>query len=55
MAKEFHFTTENPERARWTYIARLGNQSEHRIRFILPAHRAYYIIIDITEKSKLSL
>ena len=44
MAKEFHFTTENPERLRWAYLARSCNQSEHRIRFILPADPACHII-----------
>ena len=45
MAKEFYFTIENPEWARWTYLALSGNQSEHRIRFILPVHRGCHINI----------
>ena len=44
MGQEFHFTTENPERTRWAYLARSCNQSEQRFRFMLPAHRAYRII-----------
>jgi len=28
---------ENPERARWTRLARLGSQAGYKIRFILPA------------------
>ena len=27
----------NPDRERWAYLALLGNQSEHRIRFTVPA------------------
>ena len=40
-----HYTTKlrvqtnagNPDRERWAYLAHLGNQSEHGIRFIFPA------------------
>ena len=35
----------NPEWARQAHLARLGSQSEHRIRFILPICRASHIII----------
>ena len=34
----------NPERAIWAHLARLCNQPEHRIRFILPGRVASYII-----------
>ena len=34
----------NPGRAVSLHLARLGSQSEHRIRCILPAHRACHII-----------
>ena len=44
MAKEFQFSTENPERARRDYLGYSGNQSEHSIRFILPTHRVGHII-----------
>ena len=45
----------NPERARWTRLARLGSQSEHRIRFILPARGfAAVVIIDTVIKCKVS-
>ena len=44
MAKKFHFTTKNPEQARWAYLARSGDQLEHGIRFILqPAHKSCHI------------
>ena len=38
----------NPERARKAHLARSGSQSEHRIRFILPAPGASHIIINFT-------
>ena len=34
-----------PERERYFHLARLGNQSQRKIWFILPAHRASPIII----------
>ena len=34
----------NPEQARWAHLARSGSQSEHRIRFILPARGASRIL-----------
>ena len=46
--KEFRFCGNragDPERARQAHLARSGSQSEHRIRFILPARRATHIII----------
>ena len=35
---------ENPKRERYVYLARSGSQSEHRIRFILPARGASHIV-----------
>ena len=43
MAKEFHFTVENAKWASWAYLTCSGNQSEHRIHFILSAHRVCHI------------
>ena len=37
-------TVGSSERARWRYLAHSGSQSQHRIRFILPAHGASHII-----------
>ena len=37
-------TTGSPEQARYLHFARSGNQSQHKICFILPAHRASHII-----------
>ena len=36
LGQRISLTTENPEWARWAYLAHLGKQSEHRNRFILP-------------------
>ena len=44
-----------PERARWLYFARSGNQSQREIRFILPAHGAKHIIKSTTDLFKLEL
>ena len=44
MAKESLFTADNPARAKWAHLTSSDNQSECRIRFILPTHRACHII-----------
>ena len=36
MAKEFHFNIENPERARWAYLALSGNQSDSELASYCP-------------------
>ena len=35
----------NPEQARWAHLARLGSQSEHRIRFIVPTGAVRTVIM----------
>ena len=41
----FRDTAGSPKRARWLHLTHSGNQSQHAIWFILPAHGASHIII----------
>ena len=46
-------TAGSPERARWSYLAHMGSQSQHRISFILPVRGASRMInCLITSKQK---
>ena len=53
MEKEDFFSRDragNPKRARQHHLARSGSQSQRRIWFILPAHRAILIISQYKQK-----